>query len=283
MLLRDATYPVHKAEDARFHHVVLTRFNMRLLRASRGIETAEQLRQWVDDRMREFLAVCLPSITGQERTPHRWLIGVDGLHPEITAPLVEACAPWPWIEIIEQREGDEVEDAFARALSRTPSSATHLVTTRLDCDDALSVDHVRVGQAYARSVLGRPDAPESFWLSMPVGAQLVGSEFSLYMHTTNHFLSRVVTADRAAEVGATALSGMHSRVLDHGDQVFTPMTSTPMWLQNVHGQNVLNKARKDAIVFADPAQVAQTFGLPVPPARSSWVRRLTGRGHSARS
>ena len=91
-----------------------------------------------------------------------------------------------------------------------------------------------------------------------------------------------MTADRAAETDATALWGKHSKVFDHGERVFMPMTSTPMWLQNVHGQNVLNKAHKDATVFADQAHLAQMFGMSAPPARTPWLRRLTRRGDSAR-
>jgi hypothetical protein len=261
MLLRDAIFPVHKADDVQLHHVLLTRFNMRVFREHREIESPERLQEWVDHRLPIFLGVCLPSVTGQKRRPHRWLIGVDGMHPEMVEPLVSACAPWPWIEVVEQGADDHAAAPFTRALARVPEQATHLLTTRLDCDDALAVDHIQAVQAYTLAVLGLDERPDDFWLSMPLGAQLAGGEYSLYVHTTNHFLSRVVDASRAGRADANALYGKHPRLFDNGQPVFMPMTSTPMWLQNVHGQNALNRARDGAPAFASPGQIGQMFGL----------------------
>lgn len=262
MLLADAIHPAHKAEDARLRHVILTRFNMRLFRDHRGIETESQLQQWVDRRTQIFTDICLPSVVAQQRPPHRWLIGVDGLHPEMVEPLAKECSPWPWIQIVQQLPGEGMREPFARALEpEARSRATHVVTTRLDCDDALAIDYTRVAQVYARAVLGTPDAPDDFWLSMPVGAQLVDGEYSLYVHTRNHFLTRVTPAHRAAELDANALHGKHSQIFAEKWRTYTPITSTPMWLQNVHGENALNAAIPGAALFASAQQMAATFGL----------------------
>lgn len=90
----------------------------------------------------------------------------------------------------------------------------------------------------------------------PLGAQLIDTEFSLYIHNRSHFLSRVTSAAQ----GASVLDVPHSRIFRHPAPFYTPLTSTPMWVQNVHGGNVLNGANPEALSLGHSHQVAALFG-----------------------
>lgn len=260
MLLRDAVHPVARPADVSLAHVVLTRFNVRMFRDQSGIDSRAALASWVQDRTRIFIDVCLPGMVRQTRVPDLWLIGVDGLHQDLVEPLAEVCAPYSWIRLVPQAEGQDANEAMQEPLRSSDWSAfTHVVTTRLDCDDALAVDYLQSADTYARSVLAGPEPPQDFWVSFPLGAQLVGTEFSLYIHNRSHFLSRVTSADQAAQ-GGSVLDVPHSRIFRHPAPVYTPMTSTPMWVQNVHGGNVLNGANPEALSLGPSHQVAALFG-----------------------
>lgn len=261
MLLPDSVYPAATTTPTDLAHVILTRFNLRMFREQRGIDDVAGLQQWVDRRLPVFADVCLPSVVGQLSRPHRWLIGVDGLHPEMVEPLAELCAPYPWVVLVEQGADDTFREPYRRAMSRDDvPTATHVLTTRLDCDDALALDYVRTADAYAAAVLAADAAPDDFWMSFPVGAQLAKGRFRLYVHTTNHFLTRVVVAGDHVSRDATALAEAHSKVFRLGQPVFLPMTSTPMWLQNVHDHNVLNKVR-GSFALGPPPRLAEHFGI----------------------
>lgn len=262
MLLHDAVYPPKEPADVRFHHVLLTRFNMRVHRPDEF--TVADLQRWVDSRTDVFKDVCLPSVTAQRCRPAVWYIGYDGMHPDMIEPLREICSGLPWVKFLPQGEDESFHTAFWRPVRReTPQSATHLITTRLDCDDALALNHLSSVQAYVRALVSQPNPPEDFWLSFPHGAQLVGGpRYSLYMHNQNHFLTRVVAAGLVPTgKGLTSLQGKHSRIFADGKTVFTPATSTPMWLQNVHGANALNQALPDPLVYQDSTRLAEVFGL----------------------
>ena len=235
---------------------------MRVFRKRRSIDSLSDLQKWVDHRTAIFASVCLPSVIAQEVLPHRWYIGVDGLHPEMVAPLAELCAPYPWIVLVEQREDEKYDEVFRRAIrEESLDAATHVATTRLDCDDALALDYTRHVGTYSQAVLGADSPPDDFWLAFPMGAQLADGSFSVYVYTHNPFLTRVVSANRALDRKSTVLDQNHSRVFDNGKVVHMPITSTPMWLQYVHDQNITNILREDPLVLEPAPRLASLFGL----------------------
>lgn len=262
MLLHDSVYPCPNPATAGLRHIVLTRFNMRVFRKRSSFDTISDLQKWVDHRTAIFESVCLPSVIGQEVLPHRWYIGVDGRHPEMVGTLAELCVPYPWIVLVEQREGEKYDETFRRAISEESlGTATHLLTTRLDCDDALALDYTRSVSTYVQAVLGANRPPDDFWLAFPIGAQLADGSFSVYVYTHNPFLTRVVAANRALDGKSTVLDENHSRVFDNGRVVHMPITSTPMWLQYVHDRNITNILRDDPLVLEPAPRLASLFGL----------------------
>ncbi len=262
MLLRDAHYPADEASSVELTHVLLTRFNMRTFREQRGIADVQSLQQWFDHRLGVFGEVCLPSVVQQSMRPHRWYVGVDGLQPQMAEPLAELCAGEPWIVLVEQGADDGIFEPFERAMHEDGlEDAAVVVTTRLDNDDALALDFVEHLDAYARAVLAPAGAPQDFWLAFPFGAQLSEGVFRSYMHTHNHFLARVVVDGVRASRGATALAEPHSKVFELDQPAFTPLTSAPMWLQNVHGHNVSNKEMSGRLALGPRTRVARRFGL----------------------
>lgn len=223
----------------------------------------EQFARWVRERTDIFERVCLPGVLQQVRKPARWYIGVDGEHLDLVEPLCALVEPHPWIVVVPQGPDEKFHEAlWSAVINGLPATATHLATTRLDGDDALAIDHLRAVQTYARAVISRPECPDDTWIAFPHGAQLVGDRYALYVHNRNAFLTRVITAE-AAQGGPTmsAYQGRHSRIFTDGKYVVSPMTTTPMWLQHVHGGNVANYELGDGLVYAEPEKVAGYFGL----------------------
>jgi len=260
MLLADAVYPAAAPCVAKLRHVVLTRFNMLLDPGAAQDPSAAE--RWAAERAVIFEEVCLPSMLGQKSRPFRWYIGVNGRRPELADPIREAVAGHPWIQVVNQQAGERFDLAFGRGIrAERWAPATHAMTTRLDCDDALAWNYTSLAERYAKAVLSRAAVHDDFWISFPVGAQLHDGKFALYIHPRSHFLTRVVPLDALLADGKTALQGVHSKLFSRGHQVYTPATTEPMWMQNVHGGNALNEAIEAPVHLEPRGRLRQMFSL----------------------
>lgn len=256
MLLSDAIYPAEAAiPGSRLQHVLMTRFAMRV----EGPEPPSV--QWLERRIPIFADVCLPSITHQTSRPYLWLIGVDQRILRHLDALKELISPYPWIRMVCQQRGEPALVSFARAMVnvKLEGSLSYFLTTRLDSDDALALNYVRDADLYASAVLGCQVGLEDFWISFPLGAQLVENVFSLYVSPKNHFLTRVINTDLLSPHSGTAFDVKHRYVFDENRTVFTPFTEFPMWLQNVHGDNIANKPHERRLEFQPHSRVAALF------------------------
>jgi hypothetical protein len=255
VLLKDGVWPANPPlAKSKIRHIVLTRFNMHLP----GMPKASA--DWTARRLPVFTQVCLPSLLQQLTRPARWLVGADGEDGELIERLSGLTSGNRWIRITAQDPGESFNTAFERELTNERLDGVEFVlTTRVDCDDAIALDYIRNVERYALALLGRAVGGSDFWISFPYGAQLSAGRYYAYPHIRSHFLTRVVSTDLFLQPQPTALRVRHSRLFDGGETVFAPMTTTPMWLQNVHGQNVLNSELKDAFELQPASKVARLF------------------------
>ncbi len=248
-------------------HVLLTRYNLpiRGFQAKVGNTGRAERQRWLDARLPLFRSFCLPSVLAQTRRPDLWLLGFDGESRDAVAPVIDAVEGHSWIVPVWQDEsGDPIAlwtSAVKREVSvRLQSGHSHVIATRLDNDDALQRTYSKHVHGYASLVAhSRPELQE-FWITFPFGIDYLDKSCFLRVYPENAFQSLVMTRTRFVE--KARLMGVHSSVLRKGYTVFPAVTTSPMWLRNIHGGNVMsarNRRAKFALVPTD--KVLRQFGL----------------------
>lgn len=251
VILRDAIWPrpADPPETPRLGHVVTTRYAMRIYRENTPREDRSEFLTWLRHRTEVFRTVCLPSVLSQTRKPSRWLLGLDGTNRGDFDELLELIEPYSWIEPVWQEENDTFHQPFVRRLRKLPASWEAVATTRVDNDDALAVTYLNQVHHYSSAVFIAEPEITDFWIAFTHGAQLVEGALHTYMHPSPHFLTRVMRLPWSdAHKASSSMAINHGRLRDDPDRrVFLPLSSQPMWLQNVHGQNVSNRIQQRAV------------------------------------
>jgi hypothetical protein len=244
--------------QARFAHVVLTRFNTRhaWIGAAPGLDPG-----WLQRRLELFEAFCLPSLAAQ-RAPFTWLVFFDSETPEELRPRIAAYRETVPSFVPVFVEGELTDERIAGFVAErlAPERARHeyLITTRLDTDDAIATDFLaRVQRAF------RPRELE--FLNFPLGYQWADGRFYYHLDPSNPFLSLVERLGE--EDGRTIYCAPHDRLGRRVRQLAAP----PVWLQVVHGENLRNRV----VGIRRPLGRAPSgFVLQVQPGSDSLPARL---------
>lgn len=209
-------------------HVILTRFNI----ASPGREVAiRNSPGWLDRRFGLFEQFCLPSIAGQTERNFHWLIYFDKDTPAEFRDRIERdrqiynFTPRYVAMFDKAMIADDV-----KALA-TPGEAL-IVTTRLDNDDALSNDFVAQVQAAAK------DAPAQTVLNFTQGIAMRKGRLYTAADHSNPFTSLV---ERDLASVETIWAKPHHELGQKWK--ITQVARRPVWLQVVHGENVINRIK----------------------------------------
>jgi putative rhamnosyltransferase len=247
-------------------NVVLTRCTMAVPWSARWAKS--RIDAWLRDRLEVYSTFCVPSMLNQVQRPDVWLLGFDGEARDLAQPMLDIVKAHNWIVPVWQRKVGQVHEhpytAFRREIvTRLESTRyTHVISTRLDNDDALNSWFVHHVARYSAAVIQNQPNLEDFWVSFPIGSYCYGDSCALFGNPTNHFLSRIQsTAHIRAEETSTALYGNHNRVYDRG-AVFLPITQEPMWMEVAHDNNVLNPGGESSrIRFRRPDLMLRRFGI----------------------
>jgi hypothetical protein len=106
-----------------FRHYILTRFNVGLYIAGAELNVSPQ--QWMEHRLRLFVALTLPSIAGQSCQDFTWLVLMDPQTPEPFIRSLESCG-YPNMRLIYPMRG---KLAWLRDL---PAKPEHLAQFSID-------------------------------------------------------------------------------------------------------------------------------------------------------
>lgn len=210
-------------------HVILTRFNL----ATPGKERQLRNRRgWLERRFDLFERYCLPSMAAQSKQNYHWIILFDERTPQAFRDRIEAnrqvCAFTPHFTDLFPADG------WPRTVREyVPERRGWLLTTRLDNDDALAVDHVARLHA---AVSVAPPRRGAF--NFTNGYILHGGRLYALAHPRNAFFSWLEPFDEEAR---TASSIEHMRLDQHGP--VKQILGLGAWLQVLHGENVSNKVR----------------------------------------
>jgi len=211
-----------------FGHVILTVFNVRL---QFGGNTAPD-EEWLKHRFDLFDSFCYPSVRGQKNLNFKWLVFFDVSTPEHFRKKIASYAQWENFVPYYVDHPMSVDlfagmkkDVISQAIPRT----NHLISTLLDNDDALSMN-------YVESIQNLFCGQKFEFINFTNGYVLNKENNRLYSKKddSNPFISLIETM----EDFKTVWCGSHHELSSQGNM--RQVETHPMWLQVVHGRNVLN-------------------------------------------
>ncbi|MEI2776737.1 MAG: glycosyltransferase [Tetrasphaera sp.] len=252
-----------------FQHVLLTRFSAVLHAGQPPVSQG-----WLDYRMAFFYDACYPSVTRQRGADFDWLILFDDRCDDDFRELVEDLAQdaftpaWTHVPFRRNSFAAPVADHLA---GRGPSS--HLITTRIDSDDAMAMD-------FMAAVQSQFAGQDRLFVNFPRGIQIDRSG-AVYRSDilSSPFLSLIER--RTTAPPDTVYVAKHAWARAHGPvrEVQAPV----MWAQVVHGINLSNIVNG---VRVPPAIVAERFdfdlgydaaisGMPLARAQARHLAKLS--------
>jgi hypothetical protein len=211
-------------------HVILTRFNI----PSPGKELSIRSQPgWLAGRFELFRTYCLPSVAGQTEQDFEWVIVFDEQTPsEFLNEIRTLQKIYPFhAEFTSLSDmGDIVQSVLPRYVD-----SDWLLSTRLDSDDILAVDHV----ARLREAL---TADKSQVINFACGAILAVSKAAPRIYRIvdkkNPFASLLEPMGPSAR---TIWHEMHVNISRLAP--VRQVEGQPAWLQVVHGGNVSNRTK----------------------------------------
>lgn len=232
-----------RAQTTQFDHFILTRFNVR-----GRYYAGDPGDDWLRYRVALFEQFTLPSLVAQTVRDYRWLVLVDSESPDWFCREVEHLGE-DVFEVVYV-EGT-FNAAVASGIVRDRLGQPHVLTTRLDNDDAVAVDFVET--------IHRAFVPgNSRFINLVNGAQLAGGRIYRRPYTQNPFVT--LAEPCVAEEPSGVFVKRHFEVSSHAP-VLNLRTRHPMWLQVVHGGNVLT----ELVGLRTPARsIAPWFGCQLP-------------------
>ena len=211
-------------------HFLLTRFNV----AAPGREQAIRLRPgWLAGRFDLFRKYCLPSVADQTRQDFEWLVFFDDQTPEEYRRVIsELQTAYPFrAEFTAFFEMDKIVPQLVSA----SEDADWLLTTRLDSDDILAIDHM----ARLREALS-PARPRVINFSEGAILSIADAQPRLFRvrDDANPFASLI----EAMGPGVRTIWGEKHVDIER----LAPLAQVggaPAWMQLVHGSNVSNRIK----------------------------------------
>jgi hypothetical protein len=220
-----------------FDHVLLTRFS-----AVTNPDAPPMPEDWLRYRLGFFYDACYPSVTRQRGAEFRWLVVFDDrcsddFRADIEDLAEDAFTPL-WTHAAFHR------GSFAAPVAEL-ATAPHLITTRVDSDDALAVD-------FMASVQARFAGQERLFVNFTRGVQ-IDRTGAVYRSDalSSPFLSLIERRD-PERLPDTVYVTKHARARASGPVL--EVSAPVMWAQVVHGvnlSNIVNGPRTAPEVVAD--------------------------------
>jgi hypothetical protein len=204
-----------------FRHVILTRFNVRLP------EHRPRGKDWLTHRFRFFERFCLPSVRSQSHRNFDWVIFFDAATPREFVDRIQQCHELRAFRPVYV-DGHFTQGTVQKAVSPLIAGCEHVITTRLDNDDAICRDFVAVIQDHFA-------AQKFTFLNFTHGYVWHRNDLYRVRHLSNSFISLVEQTGNVSTVFAG--NHMHLSALGPVQQIPKPAA----WMQVVHDRNLVNE------------------------------------------
>ena len=237
-----------------FDHWLVTRFNVPF-NSYPGRSTNSV---WLEHRLSLFEKYCLPSVSCQSCQEFRWLVLFDYQTPlGIMSKILTQQRDFPFYPLLVGTDWIRESASYLARISRSG----YLLTTRLDNDDAIHQDYMKVMQA------GFRERPFEF-LEFPWGLKLEESRRKLYKlkYKSNPFLTLV---ERVTDNVKTVYCCNHRQAAKFGP--IRQLKLKNAWLQIVHLQNLMNRIQEGLTPVPLSRLVGNFPGLRVPEQMGSFA------------
>lgn len=206
-------------------HYLLTRFNIGLYKNKQKTRhnTVIDPNKWMADRIELFGKYCVPSVENQSTLEFSWLIVVDPATPMRHLLAIKGTLNGLG-EII-------IGTNFRQAIKSTIPNNDIVITSRLDCDDAIHCDYIQNIQNwwYKKKKTGVLTYPVG-WIYNPHKKKLYHARY-----IKNPFLSLVEKADKKIR---TILFHRHTEAVNY--YKLHKLEKGHMWCQIIHKNNLAN-------------------------------------------
>jgi len=225
-------------------HFIVTRFNVNIDPVEFDFRLSPS---WLAERFELFNRFCFPSVRGQRCQAFTWLVLFDEKTPPPFRKIIHAYERYENFRPLFCGAFEEVVPAVIEEMLRLQPEAQYLLSTRLDNDDALARSFVGILHEVARSLLQAPSRGEAaLYLNFPNGLQYADGVVYDFRDITNAFVSLLEPAAAPRSVFWVD----HPTIYDVAEVL--QVETRPIFLQNVHGQNVYNYIRGTASQEPEP-------------------------------
>jgi Putative rhamnosyl transferase len=230
-----------------YSHFIITQFNLRNFPKSNNSDYESWL-EWTRKRTELFKEYCLPSVINQSCKSFKWLLYFDADTPDELTEFLDILRSYSFIDIcICKGIGDFNSNYTAEIKRRSGESVKWIITTRIDNDDCLHRDAVKIIQ---ENLVEK----DGFLISLASGYLL-----NIYDRTLSHYfypMSPFITLVEANNDNIKGIFGKGHTKYDNlrlfiSKEIWIEyfngkarmsrfILKKPLWIQTVHGENVSN-------------------------------------------
>jgi len=192
---------------------------------------------WLDKRIKIFETYCFPSVKNQANTDFDWLVLFDSKTPDrYRKNIADWKGQLPNFRPLFINGFLDLNKAILNYINDTAAKDNEfIITTRLDNDDAIHVDFIKTIQENFKPQLGVIDLIKGYQLILKPNGQ---HDARLIEAAFNPFISVISRLPNFKSV----LSEEHHYWKDYHSSI--TIKDQRLWIQFVHGGNVLNRAFK---------------------------------------
>lgn len=230
-----------------FSHFLITQFNLRNFPLSDNDEYEKWIK-WTRNRIELFRNFCLPSVLNQTCREFTWLLYFDAETPPEFGSFIDEVKSLPVIEICYYDGAEDFHANYFREVrKRTIRPVKWVITTRVDNDDCLHKEAVRIIQENFTE-------KHKYLISLASGYILNTDDKTLshYYYPMSPFISLVENVESDS---AGIFEKIHTRwdslrlfvskeiwfeYFNRKARRSRFILRRPMWIQTVHGDNISN-------------------------------------------
>ncbi len=221
-------FEIMRSEPA-FEHLLLTCFNVDF-----GLCDRSQLldETYLSQRFEIFEAFCVPSVQSQTCQNFRWLVLFDSALPKAFRDRVDALAQRSPLTPLYVPPVEDVRQFWQALVKRNITlAAQFVITTNLDNDDALHREFIATVQQQFQG-------QDFEFINFPFGYMLRANGLFLREFLASPFHSLIERAEEPLSCKTIA----HNDLFDLAEAgvPVRQVVTTPLWLQGIHGSNVIN-------------------------------------------
>ena len=222
--------------------------------------------KWIENRLLLFKQYTLPSVQNQIQHPFRWYLYACSKHKELILDLLGKLPPWCEITFITQLTTNRVDltticipALTRRQICKNNHSNQPVIVARLDSDDMISFDYIKVLGNIASYFL-EVRFNQSVVVAFSYGLQydVEGRAFNILNWPEPAFAASVIPRFGTSTPLITEFA--HDSI-----PISIPLThiatTQPMWVQLITPTNISNRSTGFRVNEPDPTFLSNNFAF----------------------